>query len=73
MTNREKAITCLTEWIKTLDNRTLAYVLAYSVDDIVEMGCQHCIYNDKNDICYDTYGDSCHNGIKKWLQQERKE
>lgn len=44
MTNREKAINYFMEWIKTLDNEMLAYVLAFSVDDLVEMGCQHCIY-----------------------------
>lgn len=66
MTNREKVIACFTEWLKSLDNKTLAYVLAYGVDGIVEMGCQHCIYSN----CCDTHNGLCCNGIKKWLKQE---
>ena len=67
MTNREKAIACFAEWLKSLDNKTLAHVLIYSDDD---MSCQHCMYNDEYNHCCNDYRDSCRNGIKKWLEQE---
>lgn len=70
MTNREKAIACFTEWLKSLDNRVLAYVLAYSVDGFAEMRCQHCAYSDKNNQCCNNYHSFCRNGIKKWLEKE---
>lgn len=70
MTNREKAIACFTEWLKSLDNRVLAYVLAYSVDGFAEMRCQHCAYSDENNQCCNNYHSFCRNGIKKWLEQE---
>lgn len=70
MTNREKAIACFTEWLKSLDNRELAYVLAYSVDGFAEMRCQHCAYSDENNQCCNKYHRFCCNGIKKWLEQE---
>lgn len=70
MTNREKAIACFTEWMKSLDNRVLAYVLAYSVDGFAEMRCQHCAYSDENNQCCNNYHSFCRNGIKKWLEQE---
>lgn len=69
MTNREKAIACFTEWLKSLDNRVLAYVLAYSVDGFAEMRCQHCAYSDENNQCCNNYHSFCRNGIKKWLEQ----
>lgn len=70
MTNREKAIACFTEWLKSLDNGVLAYILAYSVDDFAEMRCQHCAYSDENNQCRNNYHSFCRNGIKKWLEQE---
>lgn len=70
MTNREKAIACFTEWMKSLDNRVLAYVLVYSVDGFAEMRCQHCAYSDENNQCCNNYHSFCRNGIKKWLEQE---
>lgn len=70
MTNREKAIACFTEWLKSLDNRALAYVPAYSVDGFVEMRCQHCAYSDKYNLCRSNNHGFCRNGIKKWLEQE---
>lgn len=70
MTNREKAIACFAEWLKSLDNEALAYVLAYSVDDFVEMGCQHCMYSDEYNHCCNDYRYTCQYGIKKWLEQK---
>lgn len=70
MTNREKAIACFAEYLKSLNNSALAYVLAYSVDGFAEMRCQHCAYSDKyNQYLYNCHG-FCRIGIKKWLEQE---
>lgn len=69
MTNREKAITDLTERLKVLDGERLAYAI-YDNFRIVK-GCTYCIYNDeKNNKCHNTVHDSCQNGIKQWLEQE---
>ena len=70
MTNREKAIACFTEWLKSLNNKTLAYILAYSVDGFFEMRCQHCAYSDKYNQCRSHKPRLCRNGINEWLEQE---
>lgn len=67
MTNREKAIDDLTEWLKTLDNDWLA--LAIQGNSCIEMCCKYCIYDDDGDCKATT--DTCRNGIKKWLEQEK--
>lgn len=42
MTNREKAIADLTEWLKSLNNERLAYAVANTY--IANFTCKHCIY-----------------------------
>ena len=68
ITNREKAIADLTEWLKSLDNERLAYVVANTY--IANFTCKHCVYDTgKGWTC--RIKDTCHNGIKKWLEQEQ--
>lgn len=67
MTNREKAITDLTEWLKSLDNERLTFVIANTC--IGNFTCTHCVHDTGKDwIC--RVKDTCHNGIKKWLEQK---
>lgn len=70
MTNREKAIAFFAEYLKSLNNSALAYVLAYSVDGFAEMRCQHCVYSDEYNQCRSNNPRFCRNGIKEWLEQE---
>lgn len=67
MTNREKAIADLTEWLKSLNNERLAYAVANTY--IANFTCKHCIY-DTGNVWTCRTKDTCHNGIKKWLEQE---
>lgn len=71
MTNREKAIADLTKRLEALDdNERLAWAI-YDNFRIVK-GCKYCIYDDEeNDKCRNTCHDSCQNGIKQWLEQEK--
>lgn len=68
MTNREKIITEIANWLEGLDTSQLAQV----VDDIFYecFSCKHCVYDTgKGWTC--RIKDTCHNGIKKWLEQEQ--
>ena len=68
MTNREKAIADLTEWLKSLNNKRLAYFVANNIYN-ANFTCKHCIYDTgKGWTC--RAKDTCHNGIKQWLEQE---
>lgn len=65
MTNREKAIANLTEWLKSIDNYWLAY--AIFGNHCIGRCCKYCIYDDDGDC--KTMTDTCQNGIKKWLEE----
>lgn len=67
MTNREKAIADLTEWLESLDNERLAYVVASNTYTVTFI-CKHCVYYDDGDC--KTSIDICQNVIKKCLEQE---
>lgn len=69
MTNREKAIADLTEWLKSLNNERLAYVVS-SNTYIANFTCKHCVY-DTGNVRNCRIKDTCHNGIKKWLEQQQ--
>lgn len=64
LTNREKAIAALTEWLKTLDNDWLTR--AIQGNSCIGICCKYCIYDDDGDC--KTTTDTCQNGIRKWLQ-----
>ena len=72
MTNREKAIADLTEWLKSLDNRRLADVIKYTYDgDFIYIICVHNVdygWTHRNWTC--RAKDTCEGGIKQWLEQE---
>lgn len=65
MTNREKIITDIVNWLKKLDTDQLAQV----VDDIFyeNFSCKHCVFNEKSGPCGAPFND-CVEGIKKWLR-----
>lgn len=69
MTNREKAIADFTEYLKALNTDGLADAIndTYYID----FCCKYCIYDDDGDC--KTITDSCHNGIKKWLEKENED
>ena len=73
MTNREKAIAALTEWLKPLNNSQLADIIlrTYNGDFI----CHYCIHNvdyewtRRNWTC--RAKSTCEEGVKQWLEQEQ--
>lgn len=69
MTNREKIIADIANWLKKLDTDQLARV----VDDIFyeNFGCKHCVFNEKGGPCGAPFND-CVEGIKEWLQRDDK-
>lgn len=66
MKNREKAIAGFTEFLKELNNVQLAELIEETC--YLDLTCNYCIHNDDGNCR--TATDSCHNGIKKWLEQE---
>lgn len=67
ITNREKAIADLTEFLKVSNTGGLAEVINDTFD--VNFCCEYCVHGGDNGDCRTTT-DSCYNGIKKWLEQE---
>ena len=69
MTNREKIIADIANWLKGLDTSQLAQV----VDDIFyeNFGCKHCAFNEADGHCTAPFND-CVEGIKEWLQRDDK-
>lgn len=69
MTNREKIIADIANWLEGLDISQLAQV----VDDIFyeNFGCKHCAFNEKGGPCGAPFND-CVEGIKEWLQRDDK-
>ena len=68
MTNREKIIADFTELLKTLNTDQLAEVIDDSY--YIDFCCKHCIYGDDDGDC-SSASDTCHNGMKKWLEQDQ--
>lgn len=66
MTNKEKAIADFIEYVKALDTDQLAYVIDATY--YTNLCCEYCIYSGDNGDCRTVTG-TCHNGIKKWLEQ----
>lgn len=69
VTNREKIIADIANWLKKLDTDQLAQV----VDDIFyeNFSCKHCVFNEKGRPCSAPFND-CVEGIKEWLQRDNK-
>ena len=69
MSNREKIIADIANWLKKLDTDQLAQV----VDDIFyeNFSCKHCAFNEKGGPCGAPFND-CVEGIKEWLQRDNK-
>ena len=69
MTNREKIITEIANWLEGLDTSQLAQV----VNDIFYecFSCKHCVFNEKRRPCSAPFND-CVEGIKGWLQRDDK-
>ena len=72
LTNREKAIAALTEWLKPLNNSQLADIILRTYDG--DFICHHCIHNvdyewtRRNWTC--RAKGTCEDGVKQWLEQE---
>lgn len=69
MTNREKIIADIGNWLEGLDTSQLAQV----VDDIFyeNFSCKHCVFNEKGRPCSAPFND-CVEGIKGWIQRDDK-
>lgn len=69
MTNREKIIADIVNWLNKLDSDQLAQV----VNDIFyeNFACKRCIFNRKGMPCVAPFND-CVVGIREWLQRDDK-
>ena len=69
VTNREKIIADIVNWLKKLDADQLAQV----VNDIFyeNFACKRCVFNEKSGPCGAPFND-CVEGIKEWLQRDDK-
>lgn len=65
MTNREKIIADIANWLKKLDTDQLTQV----VDEIFyeNFSCKHCAFHEESGPCSAPFND-CVEGIKKWLR-----
>lgn len=69
MTNREKIIADIANWLEELDTSQLARV----VNDIFyeNFACKRCVFNRKGNPCVAPFND-CVKGIEEWLQRDDK-
>ena len=69
MTNREKIIADIVNWLEGLDADQLDQV----VNDIFyeNFTCKRCIFNRKSKPCVAPFND-CVKGIEEWLQRDDK-
>lgn len=69
MTNREKIIADIVNWLEGLDTSQLAQV----VNDIFyeNFACKRCIFNRKGEPFVPPFND-CVKGIEEWLQRDDK-
>lgn len=65
MTNREKIIAEITNWLEGLDTSQLAQV----VNDVfyANFACKRCIFHRKGNPCVAPFND-CTKGIEEWIR-----
>lgn len=71
MTNREKAIADLTEWLKSLDNERLESLSDEELAETLD-SCTVCARKNTR-FCCDNIEKTCSKGVQEWLKQEHKE
>lgn len=69
MTNREKIIADIVNWLKKLDTDQLAQVVNAIFYE--NFACKRCVFNRKGKPCVAPFND-CVVGIREWLQRDDK-
>lgn len=65
MTNREKIIVDIVNWLRGLDTSQLAQVVHDTF--YVNFACKRCVFNRKGKPCVAHFND-CVKGLEKWLR-----